>query len=160
MLITTSRKPSPKTRQLCKTFTRIFSCECINRGKMSLRDVFIQSSNRGYNHTLIIHEYKGNPQQFTFYGIKGEELIHLEINVKLPSDRLQFNPESLTFKCDVKDLCFLKEFLPLKAHYQDPESNYMWIKDTKKDYRAIIDFMDKKGHNCGFRIFIKKLERR
>ncbi len=155
MLITTSRKPSTKTRQLCKALSRVFKAECINRGKMSMRDVFLKTSSKGYETTLIINDFQGNPSKITFYGHQGQEIISLDVNIALPDSRLHIKPDNLSFKCDIVELSILKDILPVKSNDEHNYSNLVWIKNTDKKYQAVMDFIDKNGDGTGLKIYIK-----
>ncbi|RLE46457.1 MAG: rRNA maturation protein [Candidatus Methanomethylicota archaeon] len=62
MLLTTSRKPSRKTRSLAKALARYLNWRYVNRGKMSLEDVFLLDK-----HVAIIEEVKGNPAVLKLY---------------------------------------------------------------------------------------------
>ena len=155
MLITTSRKPSTKTRQLCKALSRVFSAECINRGKMSMRDVFLKTSSKGYETTLIINDSQGNPSKITFYGNQGQEIVSLDVNIALPDSRLHIKPDDLGFKCEIHELSLLKNILPVKSDNEHNYSNLVWIKNTDKKYKAVMDFIDKNGDCTGLKIYIK-----
>lgn len=158
MLITTSRKPSPKTRQFCKTLSRFIKGECINRGKMNLRDIFIKTLAEGYSHTLLIYESQGNPTRITFFNGGGQEIFQAEVNVALPTTRLQINGDNVTIKCDLEELSILEQILPVGYKYDNPDSNYIWIRKSDKHYKAQIDFIDKNGNFTGFKIYLKNFK--
>ncbi len=64
MLITSSRKPSAKTRLLCKLLSRFIACRRITRGKMGMQELmeFTQS-----DPFIVVGEYHGNPGELSFY---------------------------------------------------------------------------------------------
>ena len=64
MLITSSRKPSAKTRLLCKLLSRFIACRRITRGKMGMQELmeFTQSGP-----LIVVGEYHGNPGELSFY---------------------------------------------------------------------------------------------
>ena len=64
MLITSSRKPSTKTRKLCKLLSMFIACRRITRGKMGMLELmeFTQSGS-----LIVIGEYHGNPGELSFY---------------------------------------------------------------------------------------------
>ncbi|MDQ1254607.1 MAG: small nucleolar ribonucleoprotein [Euryarchaeota archaeon] len=74
MLITSSRKPSAKTRTLCKLLSRFTGSRCINRGKMGMHELveFAQGSP-----LIVIGEYHGNPGELSFYDENGKSLFSL-----------------------------------------------------------------------------------
>ncbi len=62
MILTTSRKPSRRTRRLAKVLARYLNWKYVNRGKMSLED--LAELSRDF---CIISEIKANPAFLTFY---------------------------------------------------------------------------------------------
>lgn len=74
MLITTSRRPSRRTRTLAKELSRVVPGSIkINRGKMSLNDIKMFMIKKGFSKLLIIETRKGNPSilQFLTFSDKG-----------------------------------------------------------------------------------------
>ncbi|RLI73101.1 rRNA maturation protein, partial [Archaeoglobales archaeon] len=55
MILTTSRKPSKKTRRLAKVLARFMNWSYLNRGKISFEDLLSMGK------LAIIEEVKGNP---------------------------------------------------------------------------------------------------
>lgn len=78
MLITSSRKPSAKTRILCKYLANFFNCEYINRGKMGMWEVLDLSQDEPI---LIVGEYHGNPGSLAFYDAEGTCLLSIYVSV-------------------------------------------------------------------------------
>jgi U3 small nucleolar ribonucleoprotein protein IMP4 len=64
MLITSSRKPSPKTRLLCKLLSRFIACRRITRGKMGMQELMEFTQNGPF---IVVGEYHGNPGELSFY---------------------------------------------------------------------------------------------
>nr|WP_054858375.1 hypothetical protein [Methanobacterium formicicum] len=56
MLITTSRKPSQRTRIFCRGLERTLNARSVNRGKMSLRDVFLKAKGMEADWVLVVTE--------------------------------------------------------------------------------------------------------
>lgn len=73
MIITTSRKPSRKTRSFAKALSRFLNCKYIQRGKMSLKGL-------DNERMWVISEFKGNPAFLSFYE-KGEKVLEISISV-------------------------------------------------------------------------------
>ncbi len=93
MLITSSRKPSINTRALCKDLAFFFHCECINRGKMGMKET-LSLVEDGPGPLLLIGEYHGNPGSLIFYAPDGRELLSIRISVTVgskPSKRISQN---------------------------------------------------------------------
>ena len=78
MIITTARKPSPKTRIFCKHLGRFTGWEYVTRGKTGL-------SGFAEEPFLLVGEYKGNPGSFNFY-LKGEPVLSIRANVSLDKE--------------------------------------------------------------------------
>lgn len=77
MLLTSSRKPSFKTKILCKKLALFFDAAYMTRGKMSLSEVL----ERGSGVVLcIVGEFHGNPGSLTFYDPSGQFFLSLRIS--------------------------------------------------------------------------------
>ena len=74
MLITSSRKPSAKTRTLCKLLSRFIGGRCINRGKMGMNELIEFADGWPF---IVIGEYHGNPGELSFYDEAGKLLFSL-----------------------------------------------------------------------------------
>jgi U3 small nucleolar ribonucleoprotein protein IMP4 len=74
MLVTSSRKPSAKTRTLCKLLSRFTAGRCIKRGKMGMQEL-LESSQGGP--LIVVGEYHGNPGELSFYDEMGKLLFSL-----------------------------------------------------------------------------------
>jgi U3 small nucleolar ribonucleoprotein protein IMP4 len=74
MLITSSRKPSAKTRTLCKLLSRFISGRCIPRGKMGMQEL-LEFAQGGP--LIVIGEYHGNPGELSFFDETGKVLFSL-----------------------------------------------------------------------------------
>ncbi len=99
MILTTSRKPSRKTRRLAKVISRFFNWHYMQRGKKPIDDFGSKYA--------IIQEVKGNPSILKLFD--GEEVLSIsftsgEVN-KVKMDRevpvfygkLPFNPKYLRY---------------------------------------------------------------
>lgn len=77
MIVTTSRKPSRRTRAFVRAFCRFLGWKYIQRGKMSLKEFDLDN-------LCIISEIKGNPAVMGFYfdGKKTLEVLFSASNVK------------------------------------------------------------------------------
>ncbi len=68
ILITSSRKPSRRTRSLMRDLSHVIPRALrINRGKSSLWDLAQTAISRGMGRILVVWERKGNPRSFVFY---------------------------------------------------------------------------------------------
>jgi hypothetical protein len=62
LLITTSRKPSRRTRRFCRELSAVLPLSLyVNRGKASLRTIAERAVADGYSRVLVVGETKGNP---------------------------------------------------------------------------------------------------
>ena len=67
VLITTSRRPTRRTRSLCNDLARaIPGAIKVNRGKMSIKDVAAKTLELNANAAIIISVYRGNPGKIWF----------------------------------------------------------------------------------------------
>ncbi len=73
MILTTSRKPSRKTRSLAKALSRFMNWKYIQRGKIS----FSEFDNE---ELWVISELKGNPAFLSFYK-NGKKILEIAISV-------------------------------------------------------------------------------
>ena len=77
MILTTSRKPSRKTRRLAKVLARFMNWEYLNRGKLSMDSIFEMLENENL---AIINEIKGNPAFLTVFSPRKEILLRIRFN--------------------------------------------------------------------------------
>ena len=104
MLISTSRKPSPKTRKFCKNFSHATGSTYINRGKMNMRELLLRALEEDEVNLAVVNEIKGNPSKITFYSNKGDVLLTILITTSLTNERLHILPKDLTVVSRVKKL--------------------------------------------------------
>ncbi|MDR7666275.1 rRNA maturation protein [Methanosarcina sp. Z-7115] len=64
MLVTSSRKPSAKTRTLCKLLSRFIAGRSMTRGKMGMQELleFVEGGP-----LIVVGEYHGNPGELSFF---------------------------------------------------------------------------------------------
>jgi U3 small nucleolar ribonucleoprotein protein IMP4 len=77
MLVTSSRKPSAKTRTLCKLLSRFIAGRCISRGKMGVQELLEFAEG---NPLIVVGEYHGNPGELSFYDETGKLLFSLRFS--------------------------------------------------------------------------------
>ncbi|OYT34512.1 ribosomal biosynthesis protein [Archaeoglobales archaeon ex4484_92] len=70
MILTTSRKPSRKTRTLAKVLAKFFNWDYVSRGKKNLNE-FME-----LDEFCLLSEIKGNPALLHFYK-KGEKILEI-----------------------------------------------------------------------------------
>ena len=101
MLISTSRKPSQKTRTFCKNFSHAFGFDYTNRGKSSLRDLLIKAKQLGHDSLVLVYQIKGNPSKLTFYDLEANEKLALLVSVNTTNERLHISPKDLKIRSTV-----------------------------------------------------------
>ena len=159
MFITTSRKPSQRTRTFARSLERVLNAKYINRGKMSLRDVLIKSDNLNFNRIIIISEMKGNPSKIEILNSSGDSLISLNATVSITSLSGRIEKDRLSIRCEMEEL--KKDINPILGIFvEDNEksisnSNLIWIKKGYKDNEGVIEFYDQDGHLTGPKIYLK-----
>lgn len=156
MLISTSRKPSQKTRKFCKNFSHATVSSYVNRGKMNMRELLLKALELGEVNIAVVHEIKGNPSRITFYSNKGEVLLVLLINVTLTNERLHISPKNLTIVSEVEKLNSLAEIFTFPLVEED-NANYIKINKTDDDLVAKINFINKFEEEIPFQINVRKV---
>ncbi len=78
MIITTSRKPSQKTRSFVNDLARVFNIKVLNRGKTSLKSILEE-----YDKLIVVGEYKGNPGKIKLYNTDKNTIISMLVSTKL-----------------------------------------------------------------------------
>ena len=78
MILTTSRKPSQRTRSFVRDLERTLNLPYVQRGKLSLKDIFEIDK-----HVLLIGEFKANPGTLVVYDVENEKRLSSFISVKL-----------------------------------------------------------------------------
>jgi U3 small nucleolar ribonucleoprotein protein IMP4 len=160
MLITTSRKPSQRTRSFCKSLVRVLDSSYINRGKMSLRDVLIKSSELELDKIALVSEMKGNPSKIDFHDEEGELILSLDVTVSIPnsnaSSKSRVKTKSLQINSEIDELKGLGNILGISEFHEGSTSeNILLIKKGDVTNRAVIEFYGDNGIQTGPKIFIK-----
>ena len=156
MLISTSRKPSQKTRKFCKTLARTTDSTSVNRGKMNMRELLLKALEVDEVNLAIVNEIKGNPSKITFYSNKGEVLLVLLISVSMANnEKLNMAPSQLKIVSSFDDLNILSDILDIDL-VERAEDNFIII-SKHKDFIAKINFVNKFGGKLDFQINVKKI---
>lgn len=154
MFITSSRKPSLKTRTFCKRLSQFTTFKNVNRGKTGLRELLDLSEGEPF---LIVGEYHGNPGSLSFHGPEGNLLFSLRFSDASPS-----KPAPSTYYRKVPWLCgngevaeALASFLPFKREEQPsflPEDAHVLVVDDQ-----ILEFM--KGETSVLKLKLRGFKR-
>ncbi|MGC9517782.1 MAG: hypothetical protein ACP5C3_08805 [Methanomicrobiales archaeon] len=120
---------------------------------MSMRNLLLKNSELESNSLLIISEKKGNPNQLTFYNEKGESLLTLDVSVALKPVRTNIKPEKQSIICQIEELEDIIPIFGLPEEKGDKKSNLVIIRENKKT-KAVIEFIDDKGHQTNPLIYI------
>ncbi|MEN6329494.1 MAG: Brix domain-containing protein [Methanobacteriaceae archaeon] len=155
MLITTSRKPSQRTRSFGRTLGRVLPARYLNRGKMSLREVFLKAKELGFEFVIVISERDGNPNRLEFFKSNEESEAHILITADLSPPSGKTQTKHLSFRCDEPELAdFFSSFLKIKSN-NNQNSNLIWIKQADHAQRTVMEFYDNKGNLIRPRIYLK-----
>lgn len=65
--VSTSRKPTQKTRSLARWLERLFGGESENRGKRSVSGIAARMSGKGFKRAVFVYERHGNPSTLNFF---------------------------------------------------------------------------------------------
>lgn len=156
MLISTSRKPSQKTRKFCKNFARTTDSTSVNRGKMNMRELLLKALSEDETNLAIVNEIKGNPSRITFYSNKGDELLKVLISANISNERLNIKPSELKIVSEVDELNCLSDIFGLEL-VDKAEDNYIHISSEDEDLVAKVNFINKFGDKIDFHINVKKI---
>ena len=156
MLISTSRKPSQKTRKFCKTLARTTDSTSVNRGKMNMRELLLKALELDEINVAVVNEIKGNPSKITFYSNKGEVLLVLLISVSMDNnEKLNIAPSQLKIVSGFDKLNVLSDILDIEL-VDIAEDNFIVISQDQ-DLVAKINFVNKFGEKLKFQINVKKI---
>jgi len=155
MLISTSRKPSQKTRKFCKVLARTTDSTSVNRGKMNMRELLLKALEVDEYNVAVVNEIKGNPSRISFYSNKGELLLTLLIGVTLENEKTNIAPSQLKIVSKVEELNVLSEILDFDL-VDSAEDNYILIAESD-DSPARIQFVNKFGDKLKFQLNVKKI---
>ncbi len=155
MLISTSRKPSQKTRKFCKNLAHATGSTSVNRGKMNMRELLLKVLEVEEYNLAVVNEIKGNPSRISFFSNKGELLLTILIGVTLAKEKTNIAPSQLKMVSEVKRLNVLSEILDLDL-VDKAEENYILVSKSD-DSVARIQFINKFGDKLDFQINVKKV---
>ena len=155
MLISTSRKPSQKTRKFCKNLAHSTGSVSVNRGKMNMRELLLKALELEEFNLAVVNEIKGNPSKVSFYSNKGDVLLVILIGASLEYDKLNIAPSKLKIVSQVEKLDVLGEILDIEL-VDKAEDNYILI-SSDNDLIAKINFVNKFGDKTNFQINVKKI---
>ena len=154
MLISTSRKPSQKTRKFCKNLARVTDSTSVNRGKMNMRELLLKALEVDEYNLAIVNEIKGNPSRISFFSNKGELLLTILIGVTLDNEKTNIAPSQLKIVSEVKKLDVLSDILDLDL-VDKAEENYILVSKSD-DSIARIHFVNKFGDRLTSRLMSKR----
>ncbi len=158
MFITTSRKPSAKTRSFCQSLSRALNSKYVNRGKMSFRDVLIKASQSGFQKIALVSQVKGNPSRIEIYNDKGEILLTLYVSGSLSNLKGKIDSDKLSIRSEIDDLKkSLSDILNIPESHENM-NNILWIKKGKGENKATLEFYDKEGKLIDPKIYIRRFE--
>ncbi len=134
---------------------RVLPSRYLNRGKMSLREVFLKAKELGLDYVMVISERNGNPSRLEFFtGNEGPEAyILISTDLSQPLGKIQ--TKNLTLRCDEPELeDFLSDFLKIRlANHEN--SDLIWVKKTEAGSRTVMEFYDNQGKLVRPRIYLK-----
>ena len=78
MLITTSHRPTRRTRSFGHDLEKVFPNSLyLTRGKKTLQDLLMEAYDRNYERLLIVNVWKGNPLKMTFIKVDPDDWGYL-----------------------------------------------------------------------------------
>ena len=112
MILTTSRKPSQRTRSFVRDLERTLNIPYVQRGKLSLKEIFEIDK-----HVLLIGEFKANPGTLVIYDVENERRLSSFISVKLQREicgEKIYNDDGIRIKISKE----LKDNEDFQKHYE------------------------------------------
>lgn len=155
MLISTSRKPSQKTRKFCKDLAHATGSTSVNRGKMNMRELLLKALDVDEYNLAIVNEIKGNPSRISFFDNRGDLLLTLIIGASEHKEKMNIAPSELKIISQVEELNVLSDILDMEL-VDSAEKNYLLISKSE-DSIAKINFINKFGDINNFKINVKKI---
>lgn len=155
MLISTSRKPSQKTRKFCKDLANATGSTSVNRGKMNMRELLLKALEVDEYNLAVVNEIKGNPSRISFYANNGDLLLTLIIGASEHKEKMNIAPSELKIVSQVEQLNVLSDILDMEL-VDSAERNYLLISKSE-DSIAKINFINKFGDVNNFKINVKKI---
>ena len=155
MLISTSRKPSQKTRKFCKNLAHATGSTSVNRGKMNMRELLLKALEVDEFNLAIVNEIKGNPSRISFYSNRGELMLTILIGASEENEKMNIAPSQLKIVSEVDQLNVLKDILDMDL-VDKAEENYILISKSE-DSVAKINFINKFGDKIKFQVNVKKI---
>jgi len=179
IIITTSHKPSQRTRSFAKDLASVLpDAKVITRGKKTLRDLSIIGFGLRANHILVIGEKRGNPSLIRIFSIdhssKYPTLLHKYSIILKGITLSRENPDAVKtygaekFKVNHEecsdDNCFTLAdvFLELVFNHIDENDYDIEIKLVPHKNYTMINFINTYNKLCGPIIKVsrvKKIER-
>ncbi|ADL58660.1 ribosomal biosynthesis protein [Methanothermobacter wolfeii] len=151
MLLTTSRKPSQRTRSFAQRLARILGWTYINRGKMNLREVLIDAGGPA----AILFERHGNPARITFLDERGHELGYILFNASFDLKPVSLRGAARSARSCPDDLHTICRLMGLE---HDPSVREgAWDIRPAGDYRGVMELIDSEGRPSGFKLIIKDI---
>ena len=78
ILITTSRRPSPRVRSFVKDLVLVIpGAVRLTRGHLSMRDLAVEAQLVGADRVVVVGEKRGNPGIIRVYKVSGDSLVNI-----------------------------------------------------------------------------------
>lgn len=159
LIISTSRKPSQKTRRFAQFLKHYFNATYINRGKMSFSKVINTSKQEENSLLIVLMEVKGNPSNIDVYNLDKDEenpIFSLNFNVSLPKSNNRINTDSSKISIinknnQLNSLFELFTRINTKEHVKE---NAIMIKESQ-NYMADVYFIDRDANTLPYKMYIK-----
>ncbi len=119
IVVTTSHRPSRRTRTFAKELANALAAVRITRGKSSLEEFLKLSSEAGHSRVIVVDTFYGNPSRLRIYGTAGPSFIGqiLLRGVRLLRENptaVRFNPRGVVLvRAGYKEEALLSEMFNL-----------------------------------------------
>ncbi len=171
VLITTSRRPSPRTRSFIKDLVSLIpGAMKINRGHLTMEELTLLALSKGCDRLVVVGERKGNPSIIRIYDLQRggvhKNIVSVKVlgvalsrEIKRPLPPRQ--PRDLYVKVESDEVVDFAEALMKGLHLKVYVNSIKIRRETligilRKDERdennAILEFMNQKNEYVGPRI--------
>ena len=177
VLITTSRRPSPRTRSFIKDLVSLIpGAMKINRGHLTMEELTLLALSKGCDRLVVVGERRGNPSIMRIYDVQQGGVYKNIVSVKVLGVALSREikrslpprqPKDLYVKVENDEVADFAEALMKGLHLKVYVNSIKMTQGTllgvlRRDKRggdsAILEFMNQKNEYVGPRIKLGRVK--
>ncbi len=176
ILITTSRRPSPRTRSFIKDLVGILPNSLkVNRGHLTMEELAILALSKGCDRLVIVGENRGNPSLLRVYKLERGGIFKNIVSIKVRGLALSreikrslpdFQPKELYVKANYDELMDFAEALMLGFHgriyhkgIKLNNESLLAVLTLTKNGDVILEFLDYKNRYVGPKLKLMRVSK-